>query len=72
MSNYKKHWIELRLPSQRTDGTWSCRYVIFEFATTRWRCNKGSSDGKFASREEAQAAALNQAQRVIDSFTTTV
>lgn len=43
-----------------------------EFGTTRWRWNRGCPDGSLASREEAQAAALNQAQQVIDSLTTAV
>lgn len=43
-----------------------------EFGTTRWKGNKGCPDGSLASREEAQAGALDQALRVIDSLTTPV
>ena len=67
MQDNRKHWIELRTPDQHADGTWSCRYIIFEFESTRWRCKRGRPEGSFASREEAEAAALNQAQRVVDS-----
>jgi hypothetical protein len=67
MPDNMKRWVELRTPDQHADGTWSCRYVIFEFESTRWRCNRGRPEGSFESREEAQAAALKQAQRLIDS-----
>ncbi|UVT20564.1 MAG: hypothetical protein H8K03_01185 [Nitrospira sp.] len=65
MPDNKKRWVELTTPDQHADGTWSCRYVIFEFESTRWRCNRGRPEGSFASREEAQAAALVQAQILI-------
>lgn len=68
MSDYTKRWIELRRRERQTDGTWSCHYVIFEFGTKEWRCKKGCSDGVFKTPEEAEVAALTQAQEILDSL----
>ncbi len=68
MPDYTKRWIELRRREQEADGTWSCHYVIFEFGTRAWRCKKGCTDGTFTTPEEAEAAALTQAQQIVDSF----
>ena len=68
MSDFTKRWIELRRREHHTDGTWSCHYVIFEFGTRAWRCQKGCADGDFRTPEAAEAAALTQAQQIIDSL----
>ncbi len=68
MPDYTKRWIELRRREQQADGSWGCRYVIFECGSRGWRCKKGSADGTFKTPEEAAAAALTQAQRIIDSL----
>ena len=68
MSDFTKRWIELRRREQQADGTWSCHYVIFEFGTKAWRCKKGCAVGSFKTAEEAEAAALVQAQQIVDSF----
>lgn len=68
MPDYKRHWIELRTPSQHIDGTWSCRYIILQFDTTRWGYTKGCSDGRCTSRDEAQVAALIEAKCLVDSL----
>ncbi|MGC4097335.1 MAG: hypothetical protein QM706_09480 [Nitrospira sp.] len=70
MSDYTKRWIELRRRERQADGTWNCHYVIFEFGTRAWRCKKGSADGIFRTPEEAEAAALTQAQQIVDSLQT--
>ena len=70
MSDFTKRWIELRRRERHADGTWSCHYVIFEFRTREWRCEKGRTDGVFRTPEEAEAAALRQAQRIVDSLQT--
>lgn len=68
MLDYTKRWIELRRREQQADGTWSCHYVIFEFGSKAWKCKKGRSDGIFRTPEEAEVAALRQAQEIIDSL----
>lgn len=68
MLDDRKGYVELRTPDQHADGTWSCRYIIFEFESTRWKCIKGDSEIRFVSRKEAQHAALKQAQRLIASL----
>jgi uncharacterized protein involved in tellurium resistance len=70
MSDYTKRWIELRRRERQTDGTWSCHYVIFEFGTKEWRCKKGVLTVR--TPEEAEIAALNQAQQIVDSLQTLV
>lgn len=68
MPDYTKRWIELRRREQLANGNWSCHYVIFEFGARKWRCKKGCADGTFRTPEEAEDAALTQAQRIIDSL----
>lgn len=70
MSDYTKRWIELRRREQHADGTWNCHYVIFEFGIRAWRCKKGCAEGTFRTPEEAEVAALTQAQQIIDSLHT--
>ncbi|UVT17293.1 MAG: hypothetical protein H8K04_07050 [Nitrospira sp.] len=66
---YKKHQIELAA-RQQEDGRWVCQYVIIEFGPRHWRYNKGFPDGRFGTRQQAEAAALKQARRIINSFMT--
>lgn len=68
MPDYTKRWIELRRREQQANGNWSCHYVIFEFGARAWRCKKGCAAGSFSTPEEAEAAALTQAQQIIDSL----
>lgn len=67
MSDVAKCCIELWRREQHADGTWGCHYVIFEFGTQAWRCKKGSVVGIFGTLAAAEAAALRQAQQIIDS-----
>lgn len=67
MPDYKKRRIELT-PRRQADGTWHCPYRIIEFRQTCWGYYKGCTDGRFASREEAAAAALEDARRIVDSL----
>lgn len=68
MSDLTKRWVELRRREQKANGTWNCHYAIFEFGAREWKCEKGCTDGTFSTPEEAEAAALVQAQRIIDSL----
>lgn len=67
MPDYKKRKIKLA-PGQRANGTWQCLYRIIEIRSTCWKFHKGLSNGSFGSREEAAAAALQEAKRIIDSL----
>ena len=67
MPEYKHRRIELT-PRRQADGTWHCPYRIIEFRQTCWRYHKGCPDVSFASREEAAAAALQEAKRIVDSL----
>lgn len=67
MPDYKRRKIELT-PRRERDGTWRCPYRVIEFRQTCWGYRKGCLDGSFASREEAAAAALEEAKRVVDSL----
>lgn len=67
MPDYKHRKIELT-PKRQADGTWQCPYRIIEFSSTCWRFHKGCPEGSFASREEAAAAALKEAKRIVDSL----
>lgn len=71
MSDLMKRWVELRRWEQKANGTWHCHYVIFEFGVREWTCKKVCTDGTFSTPEEAEAAALVQAQQIIDSLQTT-
>lgn len=70
MADLTKRWVELRRWEQQANGTWSCHYAIFEFGVREWECKKGCTDGTFSSPEAAEAAALVQAQQIIDSLQT--
>ena len=67
MPDYKHRKIELT-PGRQADGSWHCPYRIIEFRQTCWGYLTGCTDGSFASREEAVAAALQEAKRIVDSL----
>jgi hypothetical protein len=67
MPDYKHRKIELT-PRRHKDGTWNCPYRVIEFRPTSWAYHKGCAEGRFASREEAAAAALDEAKRIIDAL----
>ncbi len=67
MPDYKHRRIELT-PRRRADETWYCPFRIIEFRPTSWGYYSGCADGRFESREEAEAAALVVAKRMVDSL----
>ena len=67
MLNYKHRKIELT-PKRQADGTWHCPYRIIECRQTCWAYHQGRPDGSFVSRDEATAAALQEAKRIVDSL----
>jgi hypothetical protein len=67
MPYYKHRKIELT-PKRHEDRTWNCPYRVIEFRSTSWVYYKGCAEGRFASREEAAAAALEEAKRIIDAL----
>ena len=67
MPDYKHRRIELA-PRRRGDETWYCPFRIIEFRPTSWGCYSGCADGRFESREEAEAAALVVAKRIVASL----
>jgi hypothetical protein len=67
MPYYKHRKIELT-PRRQADGTWHCPYRIIEFRQTCWAYYQGCPHGSFASREDAAAAALQEAKRIVDSL----
>lgn len=67
MPDYKHRSIEL-VPRRQADGAWHCEYRIIEFRQTCWGYHKGCPDGGFPSREEAIAAALEEAKPIVDSL----
>ena len=66
MPHYKGRQLET-IANQLEDGRWTCRYVIVDYTETVMDGNKGQADGSYATREEAEASALKEGQRVIDS-----
>jgi hypothetical protein len=66
MPDYKGRQLET-IVNQRQDGQWTCRYLIVDPAKMVTDENKGQAPGSYATREEAEAAALHEGQRVIDS-----
>ncbi len=66
MSHYKGRQLEI-IANQLEDGRWTCQYVIVDYTKTVMDGNKGHADGSYATREEAEASALREGQRVIDS-----
>lgn len=67
MPDYLHRKIELT-PRRQADGTWLGPYRIIEFRPTSWRYHSGCADGSFASRENAEAAVLAVAKRIVDSL----
>jgi hypothetical protein len=67
MPYYLERKIELT-PRPQTDGTWVCAFRIIEFRPTSWGYLSGCADGSYTSREEAAAAALAAAKRIVDSL----
>jgi hypothetical protein len=65
---YKDRTIQL-YANKREDDQWTCSYLVSEkFRQTPWVENTAYPNGPFASRHEAEAAGLNQAQQIIDSI----
>lgn len=67
MPDYKHRKIQLN-PRQQHDETWRCPYCIIEFRPTCWGYLNGYPEGVFTSRQEATAAALKEAKRLIDTL----
>jgi len=67
MPDYKHRRINLA-PKRQGDGTWQCPYTIIEFRSTCWAYRKGCPDALFPSHEEAAAAALEEAKRIVDAL----
>lgn len=67
MPDYKHRRINLA-PKRQEDGTWRCPYTIIEFRPTCWAYRKGCPDALFPSHEEAEAAALEEAKRIVDAL----
>lgn len=63
--SYEGRSIRLRSGLQ-ADGTWFCEYTIVEFRSARSFSESGYPAGTFATRDKAEAAALEVAQGVID------
>lgn len=64
---YKDRTIQL-YANKCEDDQWTCTYLVSEkLRQTLWVEGTACHNGPFASRHEAEAAALNQAQGVIDS-----
>ena len=66
MPHYKGRQLET-IVNQLEDGRWTCQYVIVDYTERVVDGNKGQADGSYATREEAEASALREGQRVIDS-----
>ncbi|UVT20319.1 MAG: hypothetical protein H8K03_21540 [Nitrospira sp.] len=66
MPYYKGHQLEA-IVSQEDDGQWTGHHVIVAYAETMTDGNKGHADGRYATREAAEAAALHEGQRVLDA-----
>ena len=65
-SSHNGRSIQLR-SGQRQDGTWVCEYTIIEASPTRSNSVKRAHKGNFSTREEAEAAVLDEAQAEINS-----
>lgn len=65
-ADYNGRSIQLK-SVQRHDGTWECEYKILEIGPTRSRSVRSSHNGSFSTHEEAEAAALDEAQAEINS-----
>jgi hypothetical protein len=65
-SSHSGRSIQLR-SGQQQDGTWVCRYTIIEVGPTQSNSVTGARKGSFSTREEAESAALDEAQAEINS-----
>lgn len=63
---YKGSTVSL-LVGQADDGTWRCRYVHIQFSLIDSVYLSKYPDGSFISLQEAEAAALQKAKRLIDA-----
>lgn len=63
---YKGRVITL-MSGQQDDETWVCEYTIVEFRPLRSFSESGFPIGSFTTRDEAEAAAVDIAQGVIDA-----
>jgi hypothetical protein len=63
---YSGHKITLRSGHQDA-GTWTCQYVVVKFGNTDMGKRSGYADGRFRSRQDAEAAALVKAKALINS-----
>ena len=66
VDDYKGRKITL-LPGQQDNGKWICQFGIVTFGKTEMGSQKHYADGVFDSCQEAKAAALKEAQALIDS-----
>lgn len=66
MPHYKGRMLT-RFVSQQKDGQWTCRYIIVDPKKINMDQNRGHAAESYATPEEAEAAALREGQRVIDS-----
>lgn len=63
---YKGRTISLFV-SQADNGTWRCRNVFIQFSPIKSACVSSYPAGSFATQQEAKAAALQKAKRLIDA-----
>ncbi len=66
MPHYRGRKLEA-IANQLEDGRWTGQYVIADYTEMVTDGSKGHADGSYATREEAEASALREGQRVIDS-----
>jgi hypothetical protein len=64
-SNYGGRSVKLR-SGQQEDGAWVCEYTIIQPGSKGLPHTTGYPYGSFATRDEAEAAALEAAQADID------
>ncbi len=62
---YKGRTISLRA-SITADGAWHCRYLFIQFTPIFSAYISSYPDGSFATRHEAEVAALARAKQLID------
>ncbi|UVT20271.1 MAG: hypothetical protein H8K03_21295 [Nitrospira sp.] len=66
MLQYRGRQLET-IAKQQADGRWTGYYVISDYTETVVEGNKGHADCSYRTREEAEAAALGEGERVLDS-----
>ena len=52
-------------PRRQDDGRWRCEFIIQSDEAMTWQ-HRGSADGAFDSKSEAEQAAINKAKLWID------